>query len=104
MSRAGLSCPGCGSSNVVEDDLYCQAQLVCVDCGSVVSEGVLANDPVGGSGTNRDDTEASRQSVLLKHLEVSLRVGSLELLRIFLVLTRDTFITQVLSILKLSIH
>lgn len=52
MSRAGLSCPGCGSSNIVDDDLYCQAQLVCVDCGSVVSEGVLAHDPVGGSGSS----------------------------------------------------
>ncbi|XP_069580524.1 transcription factor IIIB 50 kDa subunit [Brachyistius frenatus] len=49
MSRAGLTCPGCGSSNIVDDDLYSQAQLVCVDCGSVVSEGTLANDPVGGS-------------------------------------------------------
>ncbi|XP_074473893.1 transcription factor IIIB 50 kDa subunit [Sebastes fasciatus] len=51
MPRAGLSCPGCGSSNIVDDDLYCQVQLVCVDCGSVVSEGHLADDPVhvGGS-------------------------------------------------------
>uniref|UniRef100_A0A3Q3JTQ0 BRF2-like C-terminal domain-containing protein n=1 Tax=Monopterus albus TaxID=43700 RepID=A0A3Q3JTQ0_MONAL len=31
----------CGGSNIVEDDLYCQPQRVCVDCGSVVSEGVL---------------------------------------------------------------
>ena len=59
MSRAGLSCPGCGSSSVVEDDLYCQAQLVCTDCGSVVSEGALANDFVGGSGMNSDDTVPS---------------------------------------------
>lgn len=51
MSAAGMSCPGCGSTNIVDDDLYSQPQLVCVDCGSVVSEGVLANDPVGGSGT-----------------------------------------------------
>ncbi|XP_070844785.1 transcription factor IIIB 50 kDa subunit [Chaetodon trifascialis] len=58
MSRAGLSCPGCGSSNVVEDDLYCQAQLVCADCGSVVSEGVLANDPVGGSEVSYSRTTA----------------------------------------------
>ncbi|XP_042621312.1 transcription factor IIIB 50 kDa subunit [Cyprinus carpio] len=35
------SCPECGSSNVVEDDLYSQRQWVCVDCGSVVSEGHL---------------------------------------------------------------
>lgn len=53
MSRSGLSCPGCGSSNIVDDDLYCQAQLVCVDCGSVVSEGALTNESVyvGASGT-----------------------------------------------------
>ena len=51
MSGSGVSCPGCGSSNIVDDDLYSQAQMVCVDCGSVVSEGVLAHDPNGGSGT-----------------------------------------------------
>lgn len=49
MSGVGLKCPNCGSSNVEQDDLYSQTQMVCVDCGSVVSEGVLANDPVGGS-------------------------------------------------------
>ncbi|XP_071321285.1 transcription factor IIIB 50 kDa subunit [Trachinotus anak] len=58
MPRPGLSCPGCGSSNIVEDDLYCQAQLVCVDCGSVVSEGVLADDPVGGSDVSYSRTTA----------------------------------------------
>uniref|UniRef100_A0A3P9CQ00 BRF2 RNA polymerase III transcription initiation factor subunit n=1 Tax=Maylandia zebra TaxID=106582 RepID=A0A3P9CQ00_9CICH len=41
MSAAGMRCPACGSTNIVDDDLYSQAQLVCVDCGSVVSEGVL---------------------------------------------------------------
>ncbi|XP_030625985.1 transcription factor IIIB 50 kDa subunit [Chanos chanos] len=35
------TCPECGSSNIVEDDLYSQKQLVCEDCGSVVSEGLL---------------------------------------------------------------
>ncbi|XP_072311523.1 transcription factor IIIB 50 kDa subunit [Eucyclogobius newberryi] len=49
MQRTGLKCPGCGSSDVVEDDLYAQSHLVCVDCGFLVSEGSLANDPVGGS-------------------------------------------------------
>nr|XP_046231173.1 transcription factor IIIB 50 kDa subunit [Scatophagus argus] len=58
MSRVGLSCPGCGSSNIVEDDLYSQAQLVCVDCGSVVSEGVLAHEPVGGSEVSYSRTTA----------------------------------------------
>ncbi|XP_072515487.1 transcription factor IIIB 50 kDa subunit isoform X2 [Salminus brasiliensis] len=35
------SCPECGSSSVVEDDLYSQKQWVCEDCGSLVSEGVF---------------------------------------------------------------
>ncbi|XP_056099825.1 transcription factor IIIB 50 kDa subunit [Rhinichthys klamathensis goyatoka] len=35
------SCPECGSSSVVEDDLYSQRQWVCEDCGSVVEEGLL---------------------------------------------------------------
>ncbi|XP_036385553.1 transcription factor IIIB 50 kDa subunit [Megalops cyprinoides] len=35
------SCPECGSSNLVDDSLYSQSQLVCADCGAVVSEGQL---------------------------------------------------------------
>ncbi|XP_007567736.1 transcription factor IIIB 50 kDa subunit [Poecilia formosa] len=58
MFAAGLKCPGCGSSNIVDDDLYCQAQLVCVDCGSVVSEGTLADDPVGGTDVSYSRTTA----------------------------------------------
>ncbi|XP_074545843.1 transcription factor IIIB 50 kDa subunit [Halichoeres trimaculatus] len=58
MSGSGLVCPGCGSSNIVDDDLYAQAQMVCVDCGSVVSEGVLANDPVGGLDVSYRQTTA----------------------------------------------
>ncbi|XP_012731898.2 transcription factor IIIB 50 kDa subunit [Fundulus heteroclitus] len=58
MSAAGLRCPGCGSSNIVDDDLYCQAQRVCVDCGSVVSEGSLADDPIGGSDVSYSRTTA----------------------------------------------
>ncbi|XP_069039160.1 transcription factor IIIB 50 kDa subunit [Lepisosteus oculatus] len=38
---SGGSCPDCGSSNVVDDALYSQSQLVCADCGSVLSEGLL---------------------------------------------------------------
>ncbi|XP_023124724.1 transcription factor IIIB 50 kDa subunit [Amphiprion ocellaris] len=62
MFRSGLTCPGCGSSNIVDDDLYSQAQLVCTDCGSVVSEGTLADDPVGGSvvSYNRSTAVAKR--------------------------------------------
>ncbi|XP_029372426.1 transcription factor IIIB 50 kDa subunit isoform X1 [Echeneis naucrates] len=58
MSPPGLRCPGCGSSNIVDDDLYCQSQLVCADCGSVVSEGLLASDPVGGSDVSYSRTTA----------------------------------------------
>uniref|UniRef100_A0A3Q4B007 Transcription factor IIIB 50 kDa subunit n=1 Tax=Mola mola TaxID=94237 RepID=A0A3Q4B007_MOLML len=63
MSRAGLSCPGCGSSNIVDDDLYSQAQLVCTDCGSVVSEGVLADDPVGDVSYSRTTAVAKKPCV-----------------------------------------
>lgn len=73
MSGAGLSCPGCGSSNIVDDDLYAQPQLVCVDCGSVVSEGALADDPVGGSGTGRGGAEASQVGCPLKIPELGLK-------------------------------
>ncbi|XP_058474229.1 transcription factor IIIB 50 kDa subunit [Solea solea] len=52
MSRSALRCPGCDSSNIIDDDLYAQVQLVCVDCGAVVSEGSLADEHVEGSGVN----------------------------------------------------
>ncbi|KAF3702075.1 Transcription factor IIIB 50 kDa subunit B-related factor 2 [Channa argus] len=70
MSNAGSRCPGCGSTNVIEDDLYAQCQLVCVDCGSVVSEGVLAAEPVGGS-----DVSYSRTTAVAKKLCVNLKKG-----------------------------
>lgn len=34
-------CPDCGSAELVEDAHYSQSQLVCSDCGCVVTEGVL---------------------------------------------------------------
>ncbi|XP_007516756.1 transcription factor IIIB 50 kDa subunit [Erinaceus europaeus] len=34
-------CPDCGSSELVEDSHYAQSQLVCADCGCVLTEGVL---------------------------------------------------------------
>lgn len=43
MATEGLSCPDCGSSNIVDDQLYSQPQLVCEDCGSVISEGLLTS-------------------------------------------------------------
>uniref|UniRef100_A0A672KDY0 Transcription factor IIIB 50 kDa subunit n=1 Tax=Sinocyclocheilus grahami TaxID=75366 RepID=A0A672KDY0_SINGR len=65
------SCPECGSSNVVEDDLYSQRQWVCVDCGSVVSEGHLTttvSDETQGRGNQARDTSLSSDlsSVCLK--------------------------------------
>ncbi|XP_029791986.1 transcription factor IIIB 50 kDa subunit [Suricata suricatta] len=37
----GGQCPDCGSTELVEDSHYSQSQLVCSDCGCVVTEGVL---------------------------------------------------------------
>ncbi|XP_074143342.1 transcription factor IIIB 50 kDa subunit [Sminthopsis crassicaudata] len=42
MSGGGRSrCPDCGCAELVEDSHYAQSQLVCADCGCVVSEGLL---------------------------------------------------------------
>lgn len=38
---SGGRCPDCGSTELVEDSHYSQSQLVCSDCGCVVTEGVL---------------------------------------------------------------
>ncbi|XP_018589929.1 transcription factor IIIB 50 kDa subunit [Scleropages formosus] len=49
----GQLCRECGSSNVVEDDLYSQPQWVCADCGSVLAEGRLTTDRTEeNQGTN----------------------------------------------------
>ncbi|XP_048186424.1 transcription factor IIIB 50 kDa subunit [Perognathus longimembris pacificus] len=40
MSSGGR-CPDCGSAALVEDSHYSQSQLVCSDCGCVVTEGTL---------------------------------------------------------------
>lgn len=37
----GGRCPECGSAELVEDSHYSQSQLVCSDCGCVVTEGTL---------------------------------------------------------------
>ncbi|XP_055972920.1 transcription factor IIIB 50 kDa subunit [Sorex fumeus] len=37
----GGRCPECGSAELVEDSHYSQSQLVCSDCGCVLTEGVL---------------------------------------------------------------
>ncbi|XP_056425205.1 transcription factor IIIB 50 kDa subunit [Hyla sarda] len=39
----GRRCPECGSGDIVEDSHYSQEQLVCADCGVVVTEGRLTN-------------------------------------------------------------
>ncbi|XP_034566260.1 transcription factor IIIB 50 kDa subunit [Notolabrus celidotus] len=77
MSHADLRCPGCGSSNVVDDDLYAQVQMVCVDCGSVVSEGVLANDPVGGLEVSYSQTTAVTKKPCLNLLKGLQRVKAM---------------------------
>ncbi|XP_010875839.1 transcription factor IIIB 50 kDa subunit [Esox lucius] len=41
MAAVGLKCPECGSLDIVDDEHYSQPQLVCADCGAVVSEGLL---------------------------------------------------------------
>ncbi|XP_019370028.1 PREDICTED: transcription factor IIIB 50 kDa subunit [Gavialis gangeticus] len=35
------TCPGCGSTDLVQDALYAQSQLVCAACGRVLAEGLL---------------------------------------------------------------
>ncbi|KAG7272415.1 hypothetical protein CRUP_013169 [Coryphaenoides rupestris] len=44
------SCPDCGSSRVLQVEVYCESQWVCQDCGSVVSAGRLVSDPGPGLG------------------------------------------------------
>ncbi|CAN9504890.1 unnamed protein product [Ophioblennius macclurei] len=58
MSAPRLVCPACGSRSVVEDDCYAQNQMVCVDCGTVVKEGVLAADPLDGTAVSYHRTTA----------------------------------------------
>ncbi|KAF6716517.1 Transcription factor IIIB 50 kDa subunit [Oryzias melastigma] len=70
MPRRNTRCPGCGSSNIVNDNLYCQAQQVCADCGTVVSEGSLAQDPYNGP-----EISYSRTTVVKKKPCVNLIQG-----------------------------
>ncbi|TNN73789.1 Transcription factor IIIB subunit [Liparis tanakae] len=72
MSRAALRCSGCGGSNIVEDALYCQAQQVCVDCGSVVSEDALASESVYVGGS---DVSYSRSTAGAKKPCMNLIIG-----------------------------
>ncbi|RVE65781.1 hypothetical protein OJAV_G00119710 [Oryzias javanicus] len=61
MPRRSTRCPGCGSSNIVDDSLYCQKQQVCADCGSVVSEGSLAQEPYNGPDISYSRTTAVKK-------------------------------------------
>uniref|UniRef100_A0A3Q3K2D8 BRF2-like C-terminal domain-containing protein n=1 Tax=Monopterus albus TaxID=43700 RepID=A0A3Q3K2D8_MONAL len=70
----GRMWPGCGGSNIVEDDLYCQPQRVCVDCGSVVSEGVLASEPVVGPVVTYSRTTAVAKKPCLQRVKAMCRI------------------------------
>ncbi|KAK5900892.1 hypothetical protein CgunFtcFv8_025813 [Champsocephalus gunnari] len=77
MSASVTRCPGCGSSNIVDDDLYCQAQRVCVDCGSVVSEGVLTDDWTGDTEISYSRTTAVARKPCLNLIKGLQRVKAI---------------------------
>ncbi|MBN3280308.1 BRF2 factor, partial [Polyodon spathula] len=66
------SCPECGSSNIIDDSHHSQAQLVCVDCGSVVSEGLLTStlseEQYHMTSRSNPNSRYSERSVLGKQL------------------------------------
>ncbi|XP_030210999.1 transcription factor IIIB 50 kDa subunit [Gadus morhua] len=68
MLRAARSCPQCGSSSVVQDDLYAESQLVCQDCGSVVSEGLLVTDTGAGTEDVRYSHSTAQSKVPCRNL------------------------------------
>ncbi|XP_061782860.1 transcription factor IIIB 50 kDa subunit [Nerophis lumbriciformis] len=77
MSAAGLKCPSCGSPNVVEDDLHAQRQLVCVDCGAVVSEGLLTHDTFEGRDVSYSWTAAVAKKPCLNQINGQQRVKAI---------------------------
>ncbi|XP_054613301.1 transcription factor IIIB 50 kDa subunit [Dunckerocampus dactyliophorus] len=77
MSTVGLKCPGCGSSNIVEDDLHTQRQLICVDCGAVVSEGALTHDTFEGTDVSYSRTTAVTKKPCLNQIKGQQRVKAL---------------------------
>ncbi|XP_056146261.1 transcription factor IIIB 50 kDa subunit [Lampris incognitus] len=58
MSSVGVRCPDCGSSDVVEDDLFSQSQRVCADCGYVLSEDNLTAQHSEGTDVRYSQTTA----------------------------------------------
>ncbi|XP_053742502.1 transcription factor IIIB 50 kDa subunit [Synchiropus splendidus] len=71
------TCSNCGSTNVVEDDLYAQNQLVCADCGLVVSEGILTGNPSEGTDVSYAFTSAATKKPCLNLKKGVLRVQAI---------------------------
>ncbi|KAM9820142.1 transcription factor IIIB 50 kDa subunit [Neosynchiropus ocellatus] len=71
------TCSNCGSTNVVEDDLYAQNQFVCADCGLVVSEGILTSNPAEGTDVSYAFTSAVTKKPCLNLKKGLLRVQAI---------------------------
>lgn len=57
-------CPDCGSLEIVEDSHYTQNQLVCADCGFILTEGLLTTtyadeEHLQGESKNNNGTKNS---------------------------------------------
>ncbi|XP_019738375.1 transcription factor IIIB 50 kDa subunit [Hippocampus comes] len=77
MSTAGLKCPCCGSSSIVEDDHHAHRQMVCVDCGAVVSEGALTHDFFEGTDVSYSRTTAVSKKPCLNQIKGQQRLTAL---------------------------
>ncbi|XP_077353047.1 transcription factor IIIB 50 kDa subunit [Festucalex cinctus] len=77
MSAVGLKCPCCGSSSIVEDDHHAQRQLVCVDCGAVVSEGALTHDSFEGRDVSYSRTTAVAKQPCLNQIKGQQRLKAI---------------------------
>ncbi|XP_061554220.1 transcription factor IIIB 50 kDa subunit [Phycodurus eques] len=92
MSAAALKCLCCGSSSVVEEDHYTQRQMVCVDCGAVVSEGALTHDTFEGT-----DISYSRTTAVSKKPCLNQRKGQQQLTALCRVLRVNSEIERIAS-------
>ncbi|KAJ8286379.1 hypothetical protein GJAV_G00038020 [Gymnothorax javanicus] len=106
------TCPDCGSSNLVDDSLYSQSQLVCADCGSVVSEGLLTtnrSEEVQGTDVRYCETTAVDKQPCRNQIQGLKRVRALcRILRFpqFIEETAETLFKQAYehpSFLKVSL-
>ncbi|XP_077593415.1 transcription factor IIIB 50 kDa subunit isoform X1 [Stigmatopora nigra] len=77
MSADGLKCPFCGSSSLVEDDHHTQRQVVCADCGTVVSEGALIHDQFEGAAVSYNRTTAVAKKPCLNQIKGQQRLTAL---------------------------